>query len=131
MRNLIWPKAFASFDQVRLFLVVLCTILALLVGGLFLVLYVRSNELQLERLHEQAVAYTDLIDHAKDWNQRYGGVYVEKGTGVESNPYLKGLGLDPDIKGADGRVRTMRNHAIMAAEISRLSERSGGVRFRL
>ncbi|HEY5974600.1 MAG TPA: DUF3365 domain-containing protein, partial [Geobacteraceae bacterium] len=131
MRNSIWPKPFAYFDQVRLFLVALCVTLALVVSGIFIFLYLRTNDLQLARLREQAVAYADMIDHAKEWNQQYGGVYVEKRTGAETNPYLKGLGIDPDIQGAGGRVLTMRNHAIMTAEMSRLSERNGGVRFRL
>jgi diguanylate cyclase (GGDEF)-like protein len=123
-------KHFSSKIQVRPFLIVLCTFLSLLAFSISLILYLRMDRLLNERLQEQATAYYDLIIKAKDWNSNYGGVYVEKRTGVESNPYLVKLGIDPDVSDTAGRVFTLRNHAIMTAEISRMIEREGGVKFR-
>lgn len=131
MLSKIWPKPFAYFEHVRLFLLILCITISLLVTCLFLYLYTRTSDQMLQRIQEQAAAYADLLDHAKRWNFNYGGVYVEKKKGTETNSYLEQLGIQPDIRGPDGREFTLRNHAIMAAEISRMSEREGGVRFRL
>ncbi len=129
--GLAWPKPFAYFEHVRLFLHILCITISLLVTCLFLYLYTRTSDQMLQRIQEQAAAYADLLDHAKRWNFNYGGVYVEKKKGTETNSYLEALGIKPDIHGSDGRMFTLRNHAIMATEISRMSEREGGVRFRL
>jgi len=127
----IWPKAFKYFDQVRLFLVLLCTTLSILVFSFFLILINRTDEMMLHRLHDQAVAYVDLLNHAKSWNLNYGGVYVEKRDAVETNFYLKGLDIKTDLRSEGGRTLTMRNHAIMTTEISRISELKEGVRFRV
>lgn len=127
----IWPKPFAYFEHVRLFLLILCITISVLVTSLFLYLYTRTSGQMLLRIQEQAEAYADLLDHARRWNFNYGGVYVEKKDGTETNSYLKGLGMEPDVRGPDGRTFTLRNHAIMTTEMSRMSEREGGVRFRL
>ncbi|GFE57305.1 diguanylate cyclase [Geobacter sp. AOG1] len=94
-------------------------------------LYTRTNTLMYERVREQAATYADLIMHTKMWNYDYGGVYVEKRRGVDSNAYLRQLGVNPDVKVAGGRTFTIRNHAIMIEEISHRSEKQDGVRFRI
>ena len=48
------------------------------------------------------------------WNAVYGGVFVEKKEGVESNPYLK----NPDIETNDGKIFTKKNPSLMTREIS-------------
>jgi len=126
-----WPKPFNYFDQVKLFVVTLCVFVSLVVAGIFAVLYNRTTTLMFERVHEQAVTYADLIEHAKMWNFDYGGVYVEKRRGVQSNGYLRELGIDPDVKAEGDRTFTIRNHAIMIEEISRRSEHQDGVKFRI
>lgn len=130
MPQKIWPRAFHYFSNVKVFLISLCLIIALFLSGIFYLLYVKTTEQFSQRMREQASTYADLLLHMKNWNYDYGGVYVEKGAGVESNRYLLGLGLDPDIRAEYGRVLTSRNHAIMIDEISRLSERNDGTRFR-
>jgi len=67
----------------------------------------------------------------RHWNAQYGGVYVEKKKGVESNPFLMDLGIDPDIRTVDGRVLTLRNPALMTREISDLALQENIVGFRL
>ncbi|HEY6839281.1 MAG TPA: DUF3365 domain-containing protein, partial [Geobacteraceae bacterium] len=131
MPKIIWPKPFRYFENVQLFLITLCLVIAFAVSSIFFFLYKRTDNLLLERLREQAVTYTDLINHTKQWNYDYGGVYVEKRKGTESNAYLKGLGINPDVTAGGERVFTIRNHAIMIEEISRRSEKQDGVKFRI
>lgn len=124
-------KHFSSYIQIRPFQKLLCFFLSLLIGGYTLFLYLRTDRLMLERMHEQATDYYDLIIHAKEWNAGYGGVYVLKQGGVETNHYLRKMRIDPDVRDVRGRVYTLRNHAIMTTEISRMSEREKGAKFHL
>ena len=126
-----WPKPFNYFSNVKFFLVSLCVVLSLFVAAAAYFLYSRTDTLLLLRVREQAVAYADLINQSKMWNYDYGGVYVEKKGGTESNTYLRRLGINPDVRVEGGRTFTMRNHAIMIKEISLRSEKQGGVRFRI
>lgn len=126
-----WPKLFAYFDHVKLFAITLCAIVSLIVVGIFAVLYFRTTTLMYKRVYEQAEAYSDLISYARKWNADYGGVYVEKRPGVYSNAYLRKLGVASDVKVEGGRTFTIRNHAIMTEEISRLSKTQDGVSFRM
>lgn len=128
---MIWPKSLRYFRQIRLFLITLSTLLSMLVVSLFVFLYREIDSGMRQRLEEQAAAYADLVDHAKMWNYDYGGVFIEKRRGDESNAHLLQLGIDPDISTTDGRTLTVRNHAIMVHEISKRSEQGGGGRFRI
>jgi diguanylate cyclase (GGDEF)-like protein len=129
--SLPWPKPFRYYRQIRLFLMVLSVLLTALVGAMFTYLYDGVERAMLQRLHEQASAYADLVNHAKLWNYDYGGVYIEKHRGDEANAHLLRLGINPDLRLPDGRTLTIRNHAIMVNEISHRSEKSGGSRFRI
>jgi diguanylate cyclase (GGDEF)-like protein len=131
MDKSIWPEPFRSFAYIKMFLTSLCTVLSLFVAAIFVFLYWRNDELVLQRLREQAVTYHDLIMHTKSWNFDYGGVYVVKRSDIESNIYLRSLGVNPDVAAEDGKTFTMRNHAIMINEISRMSELKEGAKFRI
>ncbi|SNB47836.1 diguanylate cyclase [Geobacter sp. DSM 9736] len=124
-----WPKPFLYLNHAKAFLISLCLIISLLVVSLFAIIYTRTNRLILERVREQAISYVDLLAYMRIWNLQYSGVYVEKRPGVESNIYLRKLNIDPDISAGD-RTFTVRNHAIMIKELSRISERRDGSRFR-
>jgi diguanylate cyclase (GGDEF)-like protein len=126
-----WPKSFRHFEHVKLFLISLGSMLSISIAVIFIFLYVRTGTSMQKRVKEQAVTYADLITHAKMWNYEYGGVYVEKKGGTESNTYLRQIGIDPDVKVEGGRIFTLRNHAIMIKEISRRSELQDGVKFRI
>jgi diguanylate cyclase (GGDEF)-like protein len=118
--------------QLRTFLISLCVVTSLCFALIFIYLDNLTSQLMMQRVREQAVAYLDLITHTKTWNFENGGVYVEKSKLVKSNLYLKRLGIDPDVQCKDGRTFTIRNHAIMINEISRLSEKQvGGSTFRI
>jgi len=131
MSHNFWPRPLQKLEQIKPFLLTLCAVIALFVTLLFGVIYQRTTDLMYQRVREQAMTYADLVNHAKAWNFDYGGVYVEKRPGVESNSYLTALGIKPDVATVDGRTLTMRNHAIMIAEISRRSERQDGISFRI
>lgn len=119
------------FKRLESFLISLCIVISIFIAAIFIYLDNNTSRLMLQRVREQAVTYLDLINHTKKWNFEYGGVYVEKSKGVTSNIYLEKLGINPDIQCTDKRVLTIRNHAIMTAEISRRSEQTEGVTFRL
>lgn len=119
------------FKRLESFLISLCIIISIFIAAIFVFLDNTTSRLMLQRVREQAVTYLDLINHTKKWNFDYGGVYVEKKSGVTSNIYLEKLGINPDIRCEDERVLTIRNHAIMTFEISHQSERAEGVTFRL
>ena len=131
MDKSIWPEPFRSFAYIKMYLTSLCTVLSLFVAAIFIFLYWRNDELVLQRMREQAVTYHDLIMHTRAWNSDYGGVYVLKRSDIESNIYLRSLGVNPDVAGEGGRTFTMRNHAIMINEISRMSEMKEGAKFRI
>jgi uncharacterized phosphosugar-binding protein len=82
---------------------------------------VRTSQLIKEENLVQARTLLDSILLARKWNSDYGGVYIEKKKGVQSNPYLK----DPDIRTTDGRIFTNRNPALMTREISEYARREG------
>lgn len=63
---------------------------------------------------------------ARRWNAGYGGVWVPKTAGVESNPWL----VDPDVETAAG-VFTKRNPALMTREISEIATTRTGFRFHI
>ncbi len=82
-------------------------------------------------IQEQAIGQARVlfssITLARSWNASYGGVYVEKKPGIESNPFLE----SPDVRTADGRIFTKRNPATMTREISALAEKGRHFRFHI
>lgn len=88
--------------------------------GLFLGLIVRNHNLIEAELQNRARAHFENIVLTRRWNAGYGGIFVEKKPGVESNPYLE----NPDITTVDGKVYTKKNPALMTREISEIAEKS-------
>ncbi|MEK6742578.1 MAG: diguanylate cyclase [Nitrospirota bacterium] len=125
------PKPFQYFKDVRIFLITVSVVVMLFMSAIYLIRYLTVNELLIQTVRHEATSYAQLIVLTRHWNARYGGVYVEKKPGVESNPYLKELGIDPDIRTADGRVLTLRNPAIMIREISELAREENSVGFHM
>ena len=85
--------------------------------GLAIGLFIRSNQLIANMIEERASSHFRNIVLARKWNAQYGGVFVEKTEGMESNPYLE----NPDIVSVDGRTFTKKNPALMTREISELA----------
>ncbi len=111
----------------RTFLLSTTLAVALTMTAVFYALTARTSGLMREELLSHARAHFATIVKARTWNARYGGVYVEKKPGVESNPFLD----SPDIHAIDGRTYTLRNPAIMTREISDLTGKGDTVTFRI
>jgi diguanylate cyclase (GGDEF)-like protein len=126
-----WPGDFRDFHDIKVFLIALILIVSLFIAVIFLGIYLRTNKLLMETVKNQAVSYFELIVQTRSWNARYGGVYVEKKGEVQSNPYLRDIGVEPDITCEKNRVFTMRNPALMAKEISQLTGADKGVQFHI
>lgn len=109
----------------------LCLMIALVIVSIYLGLYLRSNQLLLDAVKQQAASYFDLIVRVRRWNAGYGGVYVEKRPGVPSNAYLREAGVEPDVIALDGRVFTLRNPALMTKEISTIFSELSGIQFHI
>jgi diguanylate cyclase (GGDEF)-like protein len=111
----------------RKFIISTSLVIALVLSGIFLDMAIRTRQLFNEENLIQARVVFNTILLTRKWNANYGGVYVEKKEGVESNPYLE----NPDIRTIDGRVFTKRNPALMTREISEYAAREGLFKFHL
>jgi len=111
----------------RKFIISTGIVIALVLSGIFLDMVIRTRQLINEENLIQARVVFNTIVLTRKWNANYGGVYVEKKEGVESNPYLK----NPDIRTTDGRIFTKRNPALMTREISEYAAREGLFKFHL
>ncbi len=105
--------------------------LVLFAGATFGAMYLRTVTLLSEQALNQARGYADLIVTTRAWNAHYEGVWVEKRPGAETNPFLRKLGVEPELRTADGRVLTLRNPAMMTRELSERLKSTDGVTFGL
>jgi diguanylate cyclase (GGDEF)-like protein len=111
----------------RSFLISFGLIIALIISGIFLWVHLEEESLIFESLRTNARSYFETIVATRAWNAEYGGVYVEKKAGVQSNPYIE----QPDIETIDGRVFTIRNPAIMTRELSEYIGKGKNFSFRI
>jgi diguanylate cyclase (GGDEF)-like protein len=111
----------------KTFIISTSLVIALVLSGIFLDMAIRTRQLLNEENIIQARIVFNSIVLARKWNANYGGVYVEKKNGVESNPYIE----NPDIRTVDGRVFTLRNPALMTREISEYAENEGMFKFHI
>ena len=102
-------------------------ILILFVLGLYIGLFVNNKKLIESEILSRAKAHFENIVLTRQWNAMYGGVFVEKKPGMESNPYLE----NPDIHTVDGKVYTKKNPALMTREISEIAEQNDQYRFHI
>jgi diguanylate cyclase (GGDEF)-like protein len=105
----------------RTFIISTSIVIALVLSGIFLEMTVRTRQLINDAKLIQARIVFNTIVLMRKWNAHYGGVFVEKRAGVESNPYLE----HPDIRVTDGRVFTLRNPALMTRELSEYAGKDG------
>lgn len=121
----------SKLHPTTMFYLNLCLVISLVIAAIYLGIYLRNSRLLMETVKQQASSYFDLIVRARRWNADYGGVYVEKKNGVETNRYLREVGTEPDVVAADGRVFTLRNPALMTKEISNIFSEQNGVQFHI
>lgn len=111
----------------RTFIINITLVIIIFFLGIFLGLFIRNEQLINEEILVKARTNFYNILLTKRWNASYGGVYVKKGPGVESNPYLK----NPDLTTIDGQVLTLKNPALMTREISELAEKEDLFQFHI
>lgn len=104
----------ATRRTVQAYLLVAGGVLLLLFVSVFVAMAVRQERLIRNELSSSAEALFEHIVLARRWSAEYGGVYVLKAPGVQSNPYLR----NPDIRSVDGKTYTLKNPALMTREIS-------------
>jgi len=121
------PKA----ARVRRLVDVVGVILVIFTVVVFVGIFWRTIVLVEATAREQASSYIDLIVGTRKWNASLGGVWVVKSPTVQTNPYPRSLGVEPDTSTAGGQSLTLRNPAAMTNEIAKLFEESGHARFRL
>ena len=117
----------AEDRSLRAFIISVCLAVAVCVSGAFLGIALRTRALIKDEMLNRARTDFRTIVHFRSWNASYGGVYVEKKEGMPSNPYLE----SPDIQGADGKVYTMKNPALMTRELSERVKQSEGYGFHI
>ncbi|HEY6010244.1 MAG TPA: diguanylate cyclase [Nitrospirota bacterium] len=109
------------------FIISTALVIALIVSGTVFNMAIRMRHLINEENLIRARVIFNTILLTRQWSANYGGVYVIKKEGVESNPYLK----NPDIQTTDGRVLTLRNPSFMTREISAYAEKEGMFKFHI
>ncbi len=99
----------------------------LLILSCFMGLTIKQDEMIYENIHLSAKRLFDSIVITRRWNASYGGVYVQKKKGMESNPYL----THPDIISDSGIVYTLKNPALMTRELSEIAARWADYRYHI
>ncbi len=111
----------------RIFMVSIVIVFVALFAGIFFGIALRNSSLINEIILARARSMFGQIVLTRSWASGYGGVYVKKTPGVESNPWLE----HPDLQAADGTMLTLRNPALITREISELALKKGDFRFRI
>jgi len=103
-------------------LIVLLFILSIFTG-----LMINNRKLIESEILSRARSHFANILLTRRWNASYGGVFVEKIEGIESNPYLK----NPDIETVDNTIYTKKNPALMTREMSELASELSDYQFHI
>ena len=129
----VWKfKKIAIWDKIQNNLIVKFSLSMSLIVLLFIVsvytgLMISNRKLiETEMLNRARTHFANIL-LTRRWNAIYGGVYVEKVEGIESNPYLK----NPDIITEEGIVYTKKNPALMTREISELVQDYSDYKFHI
>lgn len=111
----------------RIFIASLAAVIFVLFAGIFLGIALRNATLVQDIILERGKSLFEQIVLTRRWAAQYGGVYVIKGPGVASNPWLE----HPDLQASDGQMLTLRNPALMTREISEIAARGADYQFRI
>ncbi|GLH71623.1 hypothetical protein GETHLI_01250 [Geothrix limicola] len=121
------PAPTSDTQSLRAFIISVSLAVAVCISGAFLGIALKGRTLiREEMLHRARTDFRTLV-HFRAWNASYGGVYVEKMPGVESNPYLE----NPDIESTSGKRYTKKNPALMTRELSERLKRFEGYGFHI
>jgi diguanylate cyclase (GGDEF)-like protein/PAS domain S-box-containing protein len=78
---------------------------------------------------ERGAALFRLVELARDWNARHGGVYVQVTAATPSNPYLEHERRD--VVTRDGLALTMINPAYMTRQIAEIAQQAEGIQLHI
>ncbi|MDZ4255148.1 MAG: diguanylate cyclase, partial [Sulfuritalea sp.] len=78
---------------------------------------------------ERGAALFRLVELARDWNARHGGVYVPVTAATPPNPYLEHPRRD--LVTRDGLALTMINPAYMTRQIAEIAQQADGIQLHL
>jgi len=120
-------SSIAEDRSLRAFIISVSLAVSLCVSGAFLGIALRGRTLIRAEMLNRARTDFRTIVHFRAWNASYGGIYVEKRAGVESNPYLE----NPDIQTTNGKSYTKKNPALMARELSETLKQFEGYSFHI
>lgn len=116
-----------SKNQIKITLVI---IILIMTGAMLLNNNnVKEKQLLLSRdqLVQEALAHFDSMVDVREWNARYGGVYVKPVEGLKPNPYLE----DNTLLSHDGEELILVNPAWMTRQISEISNVKRQYHFRI
>jgi diguanylate cyclase (GGDEF)-like protein/PAS domain S-box-containing protein len=102
---------------------------ALLFGALMLQELKTVDESTESVARERGYALFSLIELAREWNARHGGVYVPVTDTTQPNPYLKHP--KRDLMTADGLPLTMINPAFMTRQLGELAALKNGTKLHI
>ncbi|MDA3812429.1 MAG: DUF3365 domain-containing protein [Spirochaetaceae bacterium] len=128
--KILFNNLFNKSNQRRLlvkFSLSMSLIVLLFLLSIFPGLMINNKKMIETEILARARSHFDNILVARRWNAMYGGVYIEKTDGIESNPYLK----NPDIETINGKIYTKRNPALMTREISELADVNSDYQFHI
>lgn len=114
-------------QNVRMYLLAGGCLFLLIFLATFLGMSIRQEHLILGQVHSEAGAIFDSITLARRWNADYGGVYVLKKPGAESNPYLSQF----DVHATDGRIFVLKSPELMTREISEYAKKIDAFSFHI
>jgi signal transduction histidine kinase len=116
-------KVFFRANLNTKFLITIGLVITITLCTAFHLLSKRYEKQILSQVEKQARTLFQQIVITRKWVSSHGSgvVYVEKLSGIKSNPYL----TDPDIRDTSGKVYTKRNPAIVTRELSEYAAKEG------
>ncbi len=113
------------------FALVMIIATSLLLPVSFYIILKNQEKLIFQQIENEARAITKMIILTRQWIALHDGVLVKKKQGIEPNPHLLKVGMNPLIKDEKGNFLVLKNPALATRELSNLSESSEGWSFRI
>ena len=123
------PKFYNSINVK--FMLTVGLVVAVLLSSIFLFIANETENHLMSEVNEKAEIAFEEIVLIKQFDTDFSGIYIEKTEGVESNPYLKKMGVETDIESVDGKIYTLKNPALMTRGSSSYSKESGILEFQI
>lgn len=126
------PSGFSSTSSKLsrlLFSVMLFGVVGCSVMGSLLLDWQRTEATMQAMARERGAALFRLVELARDWNARHGGVYVPVTESTQPNPYLEHPRRD--VVTRDGMALTMVNPAFMTRQMAEIAQQTDGIQLHI